>query len=115
MRDYRYKIEYKSGKRNVVADQLSRPVKVIQGSEDGEWLGKSREKMKEIQRAEPRWREMVDYLGGRIPRSKYPRVTLDQFALKKDLPFLCKQKVDGSILYLLVVPSELRREDEIHT
>ncbi len=39
MRDYCYKIEYKSGKRNVVADKLSRPVRVIQGSEDGEWLG----------------------------------------------------------------------------
>ncbi len=45
IRDYRYKIEYKSGKRNVVSDQLSRPVRVIQGSEDGEWLGKSREEM----------------------------------------------------------------------
>ncbi len=36
MRDYCYKIEYKAGKRNVVADQLSRPVRVIQGCEDGE-------------------------------------------------------------------------------
>ncbi len=29
MPDYCYKIEYKAGKRNVVADQLSRPVRVI--------------------------------------------------------------------------------------
>ncbi len=78
MRDYRYKIEYKSGKRDVVADQLSRPVRVIQGSEVGEWLGKSREEIKVMQRAEARWREMVDYLEvGRVPRSKYPRATLD--------------------------------------
>ncbi len=77
MRDYRYKIDYKSGKRNMVADQMSRPVRVIQGSDDGECLAKSREEMKEMQGAEPKWREMVDYLeGGRIPRSKYPRVTL---------------------------------------
>ncbi len=34
MRDYRFKVEYKQGKNNVVADQLSRPVRVIQGSED---------------------------------------------------------------------------------
>ncbi len=54
---------------------------------------------------------MVDYLeGGRIPRSKYPRLTLDQFALEDDILYLCKQKVDGTILYLLVVPNELRRE-----
>ncbi len=106
MRGYRYKIEYKSGKRNVVADQLSRPVRLIQGSDAGEWLGKSREEMKDMQRAEPRWREMADYLeGGRIPRSKYPRHTQDQFALEEDILYLCKQKVDGTILYLLVVPN----------
>ncbi len=67
--------------------------------------------MKVMQRAEARWRDMVDYLEGcRIPRSKYPRATLDQFALEEDILYLCKQKVDGTILYLLVVPSELRRE-----
>ncbi len=77
MRDFRYKIEYKSGKRNVVADQLSRPVRAIQGSEDGEWLGKTREEIKMMQRAEARWRERVDYPGGRISRSKYPRATID--------------------------------------
>ncbi len=54
---------------------------------------------------------MVEYLvGGRIPRSKYPRTTLDQFALEEDILYLCQQKVDGTVLYLLVVPSELRRE-----
>ncbi len=54
---------------------------------------------------------MVDYLeGGRIPRSNYPRVILDQCALEDYILYLCKQKVDGTILYLLVVPNELRRE-----
>ncbi len=61
MRDYCYKIECKAGKRNVVADQLSRPVRVIQGCEDGEWLGKSKEEIKVMQRAEAR--------GGRWPHS----------------------------------------------
>ncbi len=32
----------------MVADQLSRPVRVIQGSDDAEWLDKSREEMKEM-------------------------------------------------------------------
>ncbi len=45
MREYRFRIEYKKGKNNVVADQLSRLVRVIQGSEDGTWLGKSREEI----------------------------------------------------------------------
>ncbi len=81
MREYCYKIEYKSGKRNVVADQLSRPVRVIQGCEDGKWLGKSKEETKGMQRAVARWQEMAVFLeGGRIPRSKYPRATLDQCA-----------------------------------
>ncbi len=47
--------------------------------------------------------------GGRIPRSKYLRATLDQFTLEDDILYLCKRKVDGAILYLLVVPLELRK------
>ncbi len=99
------------GKNNVVADQLSRPVRVIQGSEDGTWLGKSREEIQALQREEPRWREMVTYLeGGRIPRSKYLRATLDQFALEDGILYLCTQKINGTILYLLIVPNELRKD-----
>ncbi len=64
-----------------------------------------------MQRAEPRWREMVEYLGGgRIPRSKYPRAILDQFTLEDDVLYLCKQKIDGTILYILIMPNELRKE-----
>ncbi len=64
----------------------------------------------EMQRVECRWREMIEYLnGGRIPRSKYPRTTLDQFKLEDDILYLCKRKVDGTILYLLVVPPDLRK------
>ncbi len=99
MCDYCYKIDYKAGKRNVVADQLSRPVRVIQGREDGEWLGKSKEEVKVMQRAEAMWREMAEYLdGGRIHRSKCPRATLDQFALEEDILYLYKEKVDGTVL-----------------
>ncbi len=99
MRDYRFKVEYKLVKNNVVADQLSRPVKVIQGIEDGTWLGKSRDEIQEMQRGEPRWKEMINYLeGGRIPRSKYPSATLDLFALEDGVLYLRKQKVDGTIL-----------------
>ncbi len=111
IRDYRFRVEYKQGKNDVVADQFSRPVRVIQGSEDGTWLGKSRDEIQELQREEPRRRDMVDYLeGGRIPRSKYPRATLDQFALEDGILYLCKLKIDGTILYLLIVPNELRKD-----
>ncbi len=78
MRDLRYKIEYKMGKKNVVADQLSRPVRLVQGEYDENWLGKSKEDIKGMQRAEPRWRDMIEFIEeGRIPRSKYPRAMLD--------------------------------------
>ncbi len=43
MRDYRFKIEYKMGKKNVVADQLSRPVRMIQGENETKLLGRSKE------------------------------------------------------------------------
>ncbi len=67
-----------AGRKNVVADQLSRPFRMIQGENDENLLGKSKEEVKEMQRIECRWREMIEYLqGGRIPRSKYPRTTLD--------------------------------------
>ncbi len=52
---------------------------------------------------------MVVYLEGRrIPRWKYPRPKLDQFALEEGVLYLCKEKADGTVLYLLVVPNELR-------
>ncbi len=57
MRDYLFKMEYKMGKNNVVTDQLSKPVRVVQGSEDGTWLGKSRDEIQEMQREEPNTQE----------------------------------------------------------
>ncbi len=111
MRDYRFQVEYKQGKNNIVADQLSRPVRVIQGSENGTWLGKSRDEIQGLHREEPRWRGMVEYLeGGRVPKSKYPCATLDQFALEDGILYQCKQKIDGTIFYLLIVPNELRKD-----
>ncbi len=66
--NYRFRVEYKQGKNNVKADQLRRPVRVMQGSEDGTCLWKSRDEIQGLQREEPRWREMVEFLeGGRIP------------------------------------------------
>ncbi len=52
MRDYHYRVEFKPGKRNVVADQLSRPVRIIREEETLSWLGRSKEEIREMQRAE---------------------------------------------------------------
>ena len=115
MRDYQFDIQYKSGKNNVVADQLSRPVRAIHEDHDDRWLGKTKNEIIQLQRTEPRWRDMINYLeGGRIPRHRYPRVTLDQFMLEDDILYISKQKNDGSILYLLVLPNELRKEAISH-
>ncbi len=55
---------------------------------------------------------MISFLeGDKVPRSKYPRATLDQFSLEDEILYLCKRKIEGIILYLLVVPSELRKDD----
>ncbi len=95
----------------MVADQLSRPVRIIMEEETLSWLGRSKEEIRTIQRAEPRWQEMIAFLeGGRIQRSKYPRATLDQFSLEDEILYLCKKKIDGTMLYLLVVPGELRKD-----
>ncbi len=92
------------GKNNAVTDQLSRPVRVIQRGDDGNWLGKSKDEIKDMHRGDLRWREKIEYLeGGRTPRSKYCRATLDQFSLEDDILYLCKQKIDGTILHLLIV------------
>ncbi len=67
MRDYQYRIEYKQGRKNVVTDHLSQPVRVIQHNEE-QWLGKSKEELIEMQGRERRWNEVVEYLrGGRVP------------------------------------------------
>ncbi len=110
MREYRYTIQYKAGKRSVVADHLSRPVKCVRVGEERQWLGKTNEEIIQLQREEPRWREMIEYLqGGRIPRNKYPRTTLGQFTLEEEVLYLSKQKADGTIMYLLAVPRDLRK------
>ncbi len=54
MPNYRYKIEYKLRKENIVVDQLSRPVRLVHLDDNGNRLGESKGEVKEMQRAEPR-------------------------------------------------------------
>ncbi len=53
---------------------------------------------------------MINYLeGGRIPRSKCPRATIDQFVLEEEIPYLAKMNIDITVKYVLVLASELRK------
>ncbi len=52
---------------------------------------------------------MAVYLeGGKIPASKYHQSTLDQFALINDILYYARKKLDGIILYCLIVPQTLK-------
>ncbi len=59
MREYQYTVEYIKGKNNVVADNLSRPVLIIQRPPEVTYLGKSREELMRLQREEQRWNELI--------------------------------------------------------
>ena len=110
MQDYRFRIEYKAGKKNVVADQLSRPVRTIFRQNHDNYLGLTKAEMIEKQKAEPRWRELASYLeGGALPRNKYPRTLLNQFLMYEGLLYLSCDKHDNSIQLKLIIPQDLRK------
>ncbi len=64
MREYHYEINYVQGKYNYVADQLSRPVQVIQRQPTSTILGLSPEEFKTCQRE-----EVLERNGG-VPRRR---------------------------------------------
>lgn len=108
MREYQYNIQYVKGKYNYVADQLSRPVRVVQRCPTPNYLGLTLDQMKTQQREENKWKEMIEYLeGGSIPTKKYHKSLLHQFNLIDELLYYTKENIDGSIHYSLVVPKSL--------
>ncbi len=85
-------------------------MRIIRHQTEERWLGKTREELKQLQRAEPHWLEMTEHLeGGGIPRSKYPRATLDQFVYEEEILYLTREKIDHTVHYLLVLPSDLEQ------
>ncbi len=85
MKELQYKIEYKKGKRTVVAHSLSRPVLVVQPSAEKAQLGKNKEEIRILQQEEEKWQDLIAYLeGGKVPNRKYKRTTLDQFTVGRN-------------------------------
>ncbi len=86
LREYDYNIQYIKGKDKLVADQLSRPVRLIVRSPDPQWLGLSQDQFRICQREDKVWEELAEYLrGGRMAVRHLPKTTLDQFALIDEL------------------------------
>ena len=111
LREYNFNIQYVKGKFNHVADNLSRPVLVTYPNQQNLMLGKTPEEMRNLQLAEARWADMIDYLeGGPVPRRNYPRSTLHQFVVWGGVLYYTVNKRDGSQLFALVVPREMKRQ-----
>ena len=121
MRDYSFVIEYKKGATHYVADHLSRPVGRIQVNrcrvamlnQDLRIPSLANVTMPELrqhQRTERRWVEVIDYLeGGAIPRYGGFRSTLANFELFEGVLYYIRVKLDGSLHYCLVVPASLKK------
>ncbi len=98
MREYHYEIKYVQGKYNYVADQLSRPIRIVQRCPSTTILGLTSEEFINCLRDEVKWREMIEYLeGGSIPTKKYHKTILEQFTQKDKILYYVKEATDGSI------------------
>ena len=108
MREYNYEIQYIKGKYNYVADQLSRPVRIVTRAPESTFLDNTKEEFKLLQREEVKWRELIEYLeGGKVPTKKYHKSILSQFVIIEEILYYARDRVDGSIHYSLVVPRKL--------
>ena len=117
MREYDFKIEYQEGRANVVADQLSRYVRVVRIEPQSKELEKQVEKLKasfaEIavqQDQEERWKSLKLFLnGGEIPKYKYAKTMVSQFEVVDGVLFYVRTMTDGTMKYCLVVPKGMKR------
>ncbi len=116
MREYNYEINYLKGKYNFVADQLSRPVRIVQRTPETTLLGLTEDEFIDRQREEEKWRELIEYLeGGSVPTKRYHKTILQQFVIIDWVLYYTKETTDGSIHYTLVVPRSLKGEALQHS
>ena len=111
MREYNFRIKYVKGKENVVADQLSRPVRLIKHQPNITWLGLTREEFMKEQLEDHTWNELINYLqGGVLPRRRIAKATLDQFEILDGILYFVRESKDASLIYTVVVPRHLVRK-----
>ncbi len=92
MREYNYDIHYLKGKDNFVADQLSRPVRVIVRPLKASWPGLDIPQYMLKQREDTVWKELIEYLkGGNVPCKRLPNATLDQFVSADELLYYVRE------------------------
>ncbi len=74
MREYSYEMKYVQGKCNYVADQLSRPVRIVQRRPTTTILSLTSEEFIKCHREEVKWREIIEYIRGRLnPNKEIPQ------------------------------------------
>ena len=115
MRDYNFDIIYKRGAVNYVPDSLSRPhsrqVRVNRVTDNASWSrfpGLTVERIKEEQRKDKRWKQVLDYCdGGKIPKKLPGNRTLSCFEVRDGVLYLRREEF-RRITFCLVVPESLR-------
>ena len=100
MKVYTYDIKYLKGKHNVVANALSRPVRIVrQLVKPRNYLGLNLAAVTEAQREDKRGKGLAEYLeGGKLPKKLYPKIMLDQFVVEEKVLYFVKEKVEGTFI-----------------
>ena len=111
MREYSFDISYLKGTLNFVADCLSRPATVhtlvASNNSTGEWLGLEKDEFRDLQRQDPVYKEIIDYLEcTKLPTKRSLKHFSDNFELKDQILYYLKTLKTG-ITYRLVVPQSL--------
>ena len=113
MKEYSFEIKYVKGKNNFVADSLSRPVRIIKRvpTQSESYLGLSQNEFIHLQREDPQWKALAEFLeGGNVPTKIYPRTILEQFVVIDKILYYTREKTDGSLHYCIVVPQSLKQQ-----
>ena len=115
MRDYCFDIVYRKGAVNYVPDALSRPnskyakVNLVEDSSVvTKFPGLTSGKIREEQRKDRRWKEVIDYCeGGQLPSKLPGNRTLSCFEMRDDILYLRREEF-RRITFCLVIPETLR-------